>query len=138
MIFYEEAADWHRSQLKLQEWSRLFLLWLRQKTKQELLSILNGNTKLLIDKINEKIKINSENLNFEVCKELVDELEYIKQVFSSQNVELSDNSNKDIFNYYYDNSYISIVTFFIRNGKLVGINNKIIPVINDIQENKFK
>ena len=102
--------------------------------KQELLSILNGNTKLLIDKINEKIKINSENLNFEVCKELVDELEYIKQAFSSQNVELSDNSNKDIFNYYYDNSYISIVTFFIRNGKLVGINNKIIPVINDIQE----
>lgn len=102
--------------------------------KQELLSILNGNTKLLIEKINEKIQINSENLNFEVCKELVDELEYIKQVFSSQNVELSDNSNKDIFNYYYDNSYISIVTFFIRNGKLVGINNKIIPVINDIQE----
>ena len=102
--------------------------------KQELLSILNGNTKLLIEKINEKIQINSENLNFEVCKELVDELEYIKQVFSSQNVELSDNSNKDIFNYYYDISYISIVTFFIRNGKLVGINNKIIPVINDIQE----
>ena len=102
--------------------------------KQELLSILNGNTKLLIDKINEKIKINSDNLNFEVCKELVDELEYIKQVFSSQNVELSDNSNKDIFNYYYDNSYISIVTFFIRNGKLVGINNKIIPVINDVEE----
>ena len=105
-----------------------------QNLKQELLSILNGNTKLLIDKINEKIKINSDNLNFEVCKELVEELEYIKQVFSSQNVELSDNSNKDIFNYYYDNSYISIVTFFIRNGKLVGINNKIIPVINDIQE----
>ena len=102
--------------------------------KQELLSILNGNTKLLIDKINEKIEINSKNLNFEVCKELVDELDYIKQVFTNQNVELSDNSNKDIFNYYYDNSYISIVTFFIRNGKLVGINNKIIPVINDIQE----
>lgn len=102
--------------------------------KQELLSILNGNTKLLIDKINEKIEINSKNLNFEVCKELVDELDYIKQVFSNQNVELSDNSNKDIFNYYYDNSYLSIVTFFIRNGKLVGINNKIVPVINDINE----
>ena len=102
--------------------------------KQELLSILNGNTKLLINKINEKIEINSQNLNFEICKELVDELEYIKQVFANQNVELSDNSNKDIFNYYYDNSYLSIVTFFIRNGKLVGINNKIIPVINDINE----
>ena len=102
--------------------------------KKELLSILNGNTKLLINKINEKIEINSNNLNFEVCKELVEELEYIKQVFSSQNVELSDNSDKDIFNYYYENSYLSIVTFFIRGGKLVGINNKIIPVINDIDE----
>ena len=102
--------------------------------KQELLSILNGNTKLLIQKINEKIEINSKNLNFEVCKELVEELEYIRQVFSSQNVELSDNSDKDIFNYYYDNSYLSIVTFFIRIGKLVGINNKIIPIIDIINE----
>ena len=81
-----------------------------------------------------RLSINSKNLNFEVCKELVEELEYIRQVFSNQNVELSDNSDKDIFNYYYDNSYLSIVTLFIRNGKLVGINNKIVPVINDVNE----
>jgi excinuclease ABC subunit C len=73
-------------------------------------------------------------MNYEVCKELVEELDYLKQVFNTQHVELSDNSNKDIFNYYYENSYMSIVVFFIRNGKLVGINNKIIPVINDIEE----
>ena len=97
--------------------------------KNEILSILNGNDKLLIEKINEKIKINSDNLNYEVCKELVEELDYLKQVFNTQHVELSDNSDKDIFNYYYDNSYLSIVTFFIRSGKLVGINNKIIPMI---------
>ena len=47
---------------------------------------------------------------------------------------MNDNINRDVINYYYDNSYISIVIFFIRNGKLVGINNKIIPVINDIKE----
>ena len=102
--------------------------------KNEILSILNGNDKLLIEKINEKIKINSDNMNYEVCKELVEELDYLKQVFNTQHVELSDNSNKEIFNYYYENSYMSIVVFFIRNGKLVGINNKIIPVINDIEE----
>lgn len=102
--------------------------------KNEILSILNGNDKLLIDKIKEKIKINSDALNFEVCSELAKELEYIKLIFNNQNVELKDNSNKDIFNYYYDKSYVSIVVFFIRNGKLVGINNKIIPVINNIKE----
>ncbi len=103
--------------------------------KKEILSILNGNDKLLIDKINEKIEFNSNNLNYEVCKELVEELGYINSVFKNQIiVELDDNINRDIINYYYDNSYASIVIFFIRNGKLVGINNKIIPVINDIKD----
>ena len=103
--------------------------------KNEILSILNGNDTLLINKINEKIKINSDNLNYEVCKELVEELGYIKEVFKNQSiVELDDNINRDVINYYYENSYLSIVIFFIRNGKLVGNNYKIIPIINDIKE----
>ena len=102
--------------------------------KNEILSILNGNDKLLIDKINEKIKINSEALNFEVCKSLVEELEYIKQIFNTQHVELSDNKDRDIFNFYFDNSYVSIVCFFIRGGKLLGINNKIIPVMGELKD----
>ena len=103
--------------------------------RNEILSILNGNDKLLIDKIHEKIDFNSKNLNYELCKELMDELGYINTVFKNQIiVELDDNVNRDVINYYYDNSYISIVIFFIRNGKLVGINNKIIPVIDEIKE----
>ena len=103
--------------------------------KNEILSILNGNDTLLINKINEKIQINSDNLNYEVCKELLEELGYIKEVFKNQSiVELDDNINRDVINYYYENSYISIVIFFIRNGKLVGANNKIIPIINDIKD----
>lgn len=102
---------------------------------KEILSILNGNNKLLVDKINEKIKINSEVLNYEVCKELMDELGYINTIISSNNiVELDDNMNRDIINYYYDNSFISIVIFFIRGGKLVGNHYKIIPIINEIDE----
>ena len=103
--------------------------------KNEILSILNSNDTLLINKINEKIKINSDNLNYEVCKELVEELGYIKEVFKNQSiVELDDNINRDVINYYYENSYLSIVIFFIRNGKLVGNNYKIIPIINDIKD----
>ena len=102
--------------------------------KNEILSILNGNDKLLIDKINEKIKINSDNLNFEVCKNLVEELDYIKLLFNNQHVEISDSKDRDIFNYYYDNSYVSIVCMFIRSGKLLGINNKIIPVMGELKD----
>ena len=102
--------------------------------KNEILSILNGNDKLLIDKINEKIKINSDALNFEVCKTLVEDLEYVKQVFSTQHVEISTSSDMDIFNFYFDNSYVSIVCMFIRGGKLLGINNKIIPVLGELKD----
>ena len=102
--------------------------------KNEILSILNGNDKLLIDKINEKIRVNSEALNFEVCKSLVEDLDYIKQVFNTQHVELSDNIDRDIFNFYFDNSYVSIVCFYIRGGKLLGINNKIIPVMGELKD----
>ncbi len=102
---------------------------------KEILSILNGNDKLLIDKINEKIKINSDNLNYEVCKELVDELGYINSILNNEIiVELDDNINRDVINYYYDNSFISIVIFFIRGGKLVGNHYKIIPIIDEIKE----
>ena len=102
--------------------------------KNEILSILNGNDKLLIDKINEKIKINSDNLNFEVCKTLVEDLEYIKLLFNNQHVEISDTKDRDIFNYYYDNSYVSICTMFIRGGKLLGMTNKIIPVMTEVKD----
>ena len=102
--------------------------------KNEILSILNGNDKLLIDKINEKIKINSDNLNFEVCKSLVEELDYIKLLFHNQHVEISDSKDRDIFNYYYDKGYVSICTMFIRGGKLLGMTNKIIPVMTEVKD----
>ena len=102
--------------------------------KNEILSILNGNDKLLINRINEKIKINSDNLNFEVCKSLVEELDYINMIFRSQHVEISDMKDRDIINFYYDNSYVCIVVMFIRGGKLLGINNKIIPVMGELKD----
>lgn len=105
-----------------------------ENIKNEILSILSGNDALLINKINEKIKINSESLNFEVCKELKEELDYMKNIFERQKVELDDNIDRDIFNYYLNNSYLCIYTFFIRNGKLVGSNSKILPIILDTKE----
>ncbi len=103
--------------------------------KKEILSILNGNNKLLVNKINQKIQINSNALNYEVCKELMEELNYVNTIFASQNiVEMSDMVNRDIINYYFENDYLSIVIFFIRGGKLVGNHYKIINMISDIKE----
>ncbi|MBQ3020969.1 MAG: excinuclease ABC subunit UvrC [Bacilli bacterium] len=99
--------------------------------EKEIISFLKGNEDVITNKLLEKINFYSEQLNFEKAKELKDELEYIKVVMERQRVELHDNIDRDIINYYFDNGYLSIEIFFLRNGKLVGHNNKIIPVMED-------
>ena len=79
----------------------------------------------------ERINYYAEQLNFEEANELKKELDYIKVVMEKQRVELHDNVNRDIINYYFDNGYLSIEIFFLRNGKLSGHVNKIIPVMDD-------
>ena len=75
------------------------------KMNSEIISILNGRDDILINKIKEKIKVNSDNLNYEVALDLKKEL-----------------------------GYISIVVFFIRNGKLLGDKKNIFPLIDDVKE----
>ena len=101
---------------------------------REVMSILSGNSGLLIDKINEKIKINSDNMNYEVALSLKNDLEYMKVLEEKQKVELNDGINRDIFNYYVDKGYISISIFFLRNGKLLGSTSNIKPIISEIKD----
>ena len=93
--------------------------------EQEIIDILKGNNELIKNRILKAIEINSESLNFEVAKELKEELDYINIVAKKQEVELNDLVNRDVINYFQDKEYISIQIFFIRNGKLLGSHNDI-------------
>jgi len=99
--------------------------------EQEILSFLRGNESVITNKLLEKIEFYSKEMNFEKAKELKDELDYIKVVMERQRVELHDNIDRDIINYYFDKGYLSIEILFIRNGKLIGHKNNIVPVMED-------
>jgi len=99
--------------------------------EQEILSFLRGNESVITNKLLEKIDFYSNEMNYEKAKELKDELDYIKVVIEKQRVELLDNIDRDIINYYFDKGYLSIEILFIRNGKLIGHKNIIIPVMED-------
>ena len=102
--------------------------------EHEILDFLNGNDKILIDKIMDKINIFSNNLNFEGAIELKKELEYIKVVLDKQKVELHDYINRDAIGYYFNEGLISVQILFIRNGKIVGGHNDKFYLISDIQD----
>ena len=102
--------------------------------EDEVLAFLRGNTGIIIDKIKEKIANASDNLNFELAKELKDELEYINIISEKQYIVLNDYINRDIIGIYYTKNSLSINILFIRNGKLLESHNKIIDVVSSLDE----
>jgi len=102
------------------------------KMKEDILGFLNGNDKILKDKIMEKINLYSEALNFELALELKRELDYINIVLDKQKITIQDFTNRDVLGYYFDRGYISVQLLFLRNGKLVGGHTDMFPVVSDL------
>ena len=105
-----------------------------EEMEKEILSFLNGNENVLKNRLLKKIEECSNNLNFEMALELKKDLDYVEIVLTKQKVELHDLINRDIFGYYLNNGYVSAQIFFIRNGKLVGGNNDIFPIVGELKE----
>ena len=103
-----------------------------ENMEKEILAFLRGNDKILKDKIIEKINVYSESLNFEMALELKKELDYINVVMDKQKVELHDLINRDVVGYTFNNGYISLQIFFVRNGKLIGGHADIFPIISEV------
>lgn len=102
--------------------------------ENEVLSFLRGNTSLVIKRIKDKIKILSDNLNFEMAQELSEELKYIEIINQKQLIVLNDYVNRDVIGFYDANDLISVNILFIRSGKLLESHNKIIDLVSTKQD----
>ena len=98
--------------------------------KEEIVSFLKGNASGVISKITDEMHKASEKLNFERAKELKDMLDDINITLNKQKIDLNDNYNFDLFNYYQDKNYLSVQLFFVRNGLLVGRHEEIISSLD--------
>ncbi len=102
--------------------------------ENEILSFLRGNDKIIKDKLLEKIENYSSHLNYELAKELKEELNYISIILDKQKVELHDFINRDVVGYYINNGHIGINILFIRNNKLIGSHNEVLTIKLDPME----
>ncbi len=102
--------------------------------EHEILDFLKGNDKILIDKINSKIKNYSDALNFEMARDLKKELEYISVILDKQKVELHDYINRDVIAAYLDDGLISVQILFLRSGKIIGGHNDKFYLISDMAD----
>ena len=105
-----------------------------KEMKNEIISFLNGNTKVLTDRLRENMIKCSEKLDYEKAKEYKDLLDYINITTEKQKVDLDSKTNTDIVGYYAKDNYISIQILFVRGGKLLDRNRVIFPMITTEEE----
>ena len=92
---------------------------------EEIKSFLRGNDNIT-KKLKNKMEEASQNMNYERALEYKLMIDDINVIHKKQKIDLNNNLDFDIINYYYDNNYLSIEIFFIRNGLLFGRHNEII------------
>ena len=106
---------------------------LEQMTK-EIVSFLKGDASFITKKINDEMLKASEALNYEKALDLKNMLDDIEVTLRKQKIDLNDNYNFDLMNYYVDNNYLSVQLFFVREGLLVGRDKQILSSDLDISE----
>ena len=99
--------------------------------KKEIITFLKGDSSIISEKIKEEMNSASEALNFEKALELKEMLNDINTTLKKQKIDLNNNYNFDLVNFYYDNNYLGIELFFIRQGLLFGRHNEIISSMGD-------
>ncbi|WP_159638242.1 excinuclease ABC subunit UvrC [Erysipelothrix anatis] len=87
--------------------------------RQNVVSILNGNSESFIDALEAKMLEASQDMNFELAQRYKEKLQAIEYVGDRQQVQFSRTENFDVFNFAYYQGYIAITGLFVRAGRLL-------------------
>lgn len=101
------------------------------KMRESITSFLNGDTKEVIKEYSKKRNEYADNLQFEKAQECQKLLEAIDHVTSDDYMQFNSQKSSDVFNYYQDKGYISIVALQYRNGKLLNRHLNLKPLYDD-------
>ncbi len=102
--------------------------------EDEVISFLKGNDEVIKNKIKEKIKEYSDNMNYELALSMKNELDNIDIIKEKQKVELHPNDHLDVIGHFKYKEYLGIEIMFVRGGKLNGSFSEILKVTDNYIE----
>lgn len=105
---------------------------------EEIIAFLKGNSTHIEEKLKLEMQKASDNLNYEKAIELKEMLKDIDVTLTKQTIDLNKNYNFDVFGYYKDNNYLSVVTFYIREGLLFGKHSDIFTTVDETDEDLIR
>lgn len=71
-----------------------------------------------------------KNLTFERAAEIRDTLYYIETTVEKTKIISTDNTTRDLFNFYMDKGWNCILVFFIRQARLMKRESRLFPVVH--------
>lgn len=105
-----------------------------RKMSEDIIAFLNGDTKSIKEDLIAKRDKYAQNLLFEKAEECQKLLEAIEHVTADDFMQFSSEKSCDVFNYYQDKGYISIVGLLYRNGKLLSRHLTLKPLYDSEKE----
>ncbi|MCI1466184.1 MAG: excinuclease ABC subunit UvrC [Lactobacillus sp.] len=91
-------------------------------------AFLNGDIADVKRDLTAQMEAASQQLEFERAAEIRDQLNYITETVEKQKIISHDHTQRDIFNYYVDHSWLSVQIFFLRQAKLLRRETRLFPL----------
>ncbi|MGO2722224.1 MAG: excinuclease ABC subunit UvrC [Lactobacillus sp.] len=89
---------------------------------------LNGDIAAVKADLKQQMAQAASELQFEHAAEIRDQLRYIEETVEKQKIISHDHTQRDVFNFYVDKSWISIQIFFLRQAKLLRRETRMFPL----------
>ena len=104
------------------------------ETREEVKSFLRGNNDKARREIEAKLKLASENMEYELASEYKKTLDAIEHINLSQNVETKDKVDRDIFAYASREGYLALAVLLYRKGILLDKRVFVVEAFEDEEE----
>ncbi|MBR0474713.1 MAG: excinuclease ABC subunit UvrC [Erysipelotrichaceae bacterium] len=104
------------------------------KIVDDIVTFMNGNTKEITDDLIKRRNRFSENLQFEQAAKCQSLLEAVEHVTTKVQVQANGRQDEDVFAYYVDKGFMSIVGLLYRKGKLLHKHLLLKPIYDDPEE----
>ena len=91
-----------------------------EEIREEIKSFMRGNNQKQLNELKNKMLDASNKLEFELANEYKKTIDAINHLNVSQNVEMKDKINRDIFAFASRDGYLSLAVFLYRKGLLLG------------------
>ncbi|MBT9673023.1 excinuclease ABC subunit UvrC [Secundilactobacillus kimchicus] len=105
-----------------------------RKQIERIKSFLNGNVTAIKKHLTTQMNQAADKLEYERAAELRDQMHYIEVTVEKQKIISTDQTPRDIFNFYLDKGWLSVQIFFIRQARLLKREKRLFPIVSDAVE----